>query len=335
VQDSSFRATKFDRRKRLVASRPSDGPAPMPHFRTTARAFFLIALFGLLAGTAAARTPDPSRWKAWTGRTSAPGKQIVFPVIGAARLTNSFGDPRGQGAHQGEDIMSVRRALAVAAEAGRVRFYAGSGRAGCMLYLYGDSGWKYLYVHLNNDLADRNDNRGGCVHGVAFPRSLRDGQRVLPGQPIGFVGDSGDADGIQPHLHFEMHKPGANAIDPYPYLRTARKLLFYAPTGSYFTLAMSGHVQAVGSQLLRMRIGTLKASTMTQTLRRVGRTLSLRVPTTALVERRAGTASVAAPLASAKPGEPVTIWTEMTEATPAAQLGQTLSAERILLPPGR
>jgi peptidoglycan LD-endopeptidase LytH len=308
----------------------------MAHFRTTARAFLLVALFGLLAGTAAARTPDPSRWKAARpGQTPAPGKQIVFPVIGAARLTNSFGDPRGQGAHQGEDIMSVRRALAVAAESGRVKFHTGSGRAGCMLYLYGDSGWKYLYVHLNNDLADRNDNRGGCVHGVAFPRSLRDGQRVVTGQPIGFVGDSGDADGIQPHLHFEMHRPGGGAVAPYPYLRVARKLLFHAPTGSFFSLAMSGHVEAVGTQALRVRVGTLKASTMTQTLRRLSRSLLISVPTSALVERRAGTASVASRLSSARPGEPVTVWTEATQVTPANQAGRdgALAAERILLPP--
>jgi peptidoglycan LD-endopeptidase LytH len=305
----------------------------MVHFRTTARTLFLVALFGLLAGTAAARTPDPSRWKARGGSPPPTGKQIVFPVIGSARLTNSFGDPRGQGAHQGEDIMSVRRALAVAAEPGRVQFHTGSGRAGCMLYLHADTGWKYLYVHLNNDLENRNDNRGGCVHGVAFPRSLRDGQRVLAGQPIGFVGDSGDANGIQPHLHFEMHRPGGSAVAPYPYLRTARKLLFHAPAGTFFTLAMSGHVEAVGPQALRLRVSTLKASTMTQTLRNLSRSVLLNVPPTTLVERRAEGVPVASRLASARRGEPVTVWTEMTAATPAAQLGRALAAERILLPP--
>jgi peptidoglycan LD-endopeptidase LytH len=306
----------------------------MVHFRTTARGFFLLALFGLLAGTAAARTPDPGRWAKTVAKPTAPAKQIVFPVIGAARLTNSFGDPRGQGAHMGEDIMSVRRALAVAAEAGRVQFHTGSGRAGCMLYLYGNSGWKYLYIHLNNDLTNRNDNRGGCVHGVAFPKGLKDGQRVVAGQPIGLVGDSGDANGVEPHLHFEMHRPGGSAVDPYPYLRTARKLLFYAPAGSFFTLAMSGKVVAVGPGALRVKIETLKASTMSHALRRVGRSLMLNVPATALVERGSATVAVAAPLTGAKPGEAVAVWTEVTQATPAAQAGKdgVLAAERVLLP---
>jgi peptidoglycan LD-endopeptidase LytH len=308
----------------------------MVHFRTTARVLLLFALFGLLAGTAAARTPDPSRWKAAAAKPTAPGKQIVFPVIGAAALTNSFGDPRGQGAHQGEDIMSVRRALAVAAESGRVRFHTGSGRAGCMLYLYGDTGWKYLYIHLNNDLTNGNDNRGGCVQGVAFPRGLRDGQRVLAGQPVGLVGDSGDANGIQPHLHFEMHRPnGGGAVAPYPYLKTARKLLFHAPAGAFFTLAMSGKVVAVAPQALRVKIETLKASTMTQTMRRVGRIVMLSVPSTAMVERGLANASVVTSLTSARPGESVAVWTEVTQATPAAQAGRdgALAAERILLPP--
>jgi hypothetical protein len=306
----------------------------MAHFRTTARGFLLFALFGLLAGTAAARTPDPGRWSKTVTKPTAPTKQIVFPVIGAARLTNSFGDARGQGAHMGEDIMSVRRALAVAAEAGRVKFHTGSGRAGCMLYLYGDSGWKYLYIHLNNDLTNGNDNRGGCVHGVAFPKGLKDGQRVQAGQPIGLVGDSGDANGIEPHLHFEMHKPGGSAVAPYPYLKAARKLLFYAPTGTLFTLAMSGKVLAVAPQALRIKIATLKASTMTHPLHRVGRSVLVSVPATALVERKTADVSVATPLASAKPGEAVGVWTEITPATAAAQAGKdgVLAAERVLLP---
>ena len=34
-----------------------------------------------------------------------------------------------------------------------------------MLYLYGASGTTYMYIHLNNDLTMKNDNRGKCVPG--------------------------------------------------------------------------------------------------------------------------------------------------------------------------
>jgi len=46
-----------------------------------------------------------------------------------------------------------------------------------MLYLYGDSGTTYLYIHLDNDLTAKNDNRGKCVAGVAYAKGLKDGRR--------------------------------------------------------------------------------------------------------------------------------------------------------------
>lgn len=297
----------------------------------------MFALFGLLAGTAAAKSPDPVvRLPAKPAKPRIQGKQIVFPVLGRTQLTNSFGDPRSQGAHEGEDIMAPRKAPAIAAEAGRVRFHTGSSRAGCMLYLYGDSGTKYLYVHLNNDLTMANDNRGACVQGVAFARGLRDGQRVLAGQPVGFVGDSGDANGISPHLHFEMHPGGGAAIDPYPHVRTAKRLLFYAAQGTTFTLAMTGKVVAAGDQQLRVNVGTLRGSPMGITLRNLGRGLTITVPVGALIERsRLGGAAVPVGLATAKPGETVSLWTEAALATADAQAGKAgaLIAERVLLAP--
>ena len=300
----------------------------------------MFALFGLLAGTAAAKSPDPVvRLPAKPTKPSTPkiqGKQIVFPVLGRTQLTNSFGDPRGQGAHEGEDIMAPRKAPALAAEAGKVKFYSGSGRAGCMLYLYGDSGTKYLYIHLNNDLTMSNDNQGNCVQGVAFPRGLKDGQRVLAGQPIGYVGDSGDANGISPHLHFEMRPGGGAAVAPYLHLKAAKRLLFYAAPGTIFTLAMTGKVVSAAGNQLRVNVGTLRGSPMGITLRNLGRGLTITVPVGALVERsRVGGGAVPVGLATAKPGETVSLWTEAALATADAQIGKAgaLIAERVLLAP--
>jgi Peptidase family M23 len=295
----------------------------------------LLALVGLLAGTAAAK-PDPPRRHRVTVKPEPARNQIVFPVLGRARLTGSFGDARGQGAHQGEDIMAERRTPALAAEAGRVKFHTTSGRAGCMLYLYGRSGTEYLYVHLNNDLTSGNDNQGECVPGTAYWKGLRNGAVVEAGQPIGFVGNSGDANGGSPHLHFEVHPRGGRAVDPMPYLRTAKRLLFYARAGTIVTLVMSGKVVAARSDSLRMMVETLRGA-MNVTLRKLGRPLTVTVPATALVERGATTGAAGTPvrLTTAKPGESVSVWTEPALATPAAQEGRNgaLAAERVLLPP--
>jgi murein DD-endopeptidase MepM/ murein hydrolase activator NlpD len=161
-----------------------------------------------------------------TQRSSAPGppQTIVFPVIGQVSYSDDFGEPRAQGGHPGNDILAARHAPVVAAEAGRIAFWTTSASAGCMLYLYGQSGTTYQYIHLNNDLTRRNDNRGSCVAGVAYAAGLTDGDEVEAGQLIGYVGDSGDADGRHPHLHFELHPGGGAAVSPYPWLLRAERL---------------------------------------------------------------------------------------------------------------
>jgi Peptidase family M23 len=312
----------FARRRPLIVS-----------LRATARVLLVLALFGLAAGTAAAFTPppEPKPWPPKPVPKPPAKKQLVFPVLGNAQLSDDFGAPRAQGSHEGNDILAPRRALALAAEPGRVRFQAGSTRGGCMLYLDGRSGTTYVYIHLNNDLTAGNDNRGGCRMGVAFPLGLKSGARVAAGQPIGFVGDSGDANGIQPHLHFEVRRGGGRAVDPYPLLLAARRLLFYAPPGSTYTLNLSATVVSATGTSLRIRVLTLRLSPTSLVLRRLDRLLTLSVPEYASIER--GTTGQAATLTSAKRGDRVAIWTEAATATPDAQSGKpgSISAERILL----
>src|SRR3954469_20092863 len=173
----------------------------MTAHRLTARSILLtIAAAAVLAVPAVAGT---------TARGAVP--QLFFPVVGQVEYSDDFGDPRGQGAHEGNDILADRKAPVVAVEAGKLVFWTHSANAGCMLYLYGKSGTTYLYIHLNNDVTMRNDNRGQCVAGMSYAPGLVDGQEVQAGDLIGFVGDSGDANGIHPHLHFEVHPGGGKA----------------------------------------------------------------------------------------------------------------------------
>ena len=290
----------------------------MPSHRTTARgALFLFAAFGLLAGTAAARP------------TAA--KPIVFPVFGAAHFGDDFGDPRPGGRHQGIDIVAPRKVLAVAAEAGKVKFWTTSAAAGCMLYLYGASGTTYYYIHLNNDLTRRNDNRGKCVPGTAYAPDLKNGSKVAAGQPVGFVGDSGDANGIHPHLHFEVHPGGKGAVDPFAYLKAAQHLLFAAPAGTPFALELKGTVMKAPGLTLQVRVDEVHAWPMGQHQRKLKRALLLNVPETAVVQSVSGSARRATTLAAAQKGQTVRVWTTPSTATLKAERGDDLALEAALV----
>jgi hypothetical protein len=152
----------------------------MRRHRTTARgAAFLLILCALGAGTASASTRGGA-----APATPLAGGAIVFPIVGASEYGDNYGDARTNGAHAGIDIMTTWRSAAVAAESGRIKLWTTSARAGCMLYLYGASGTTYLYIHLNNDLTAKRDNRGRCVPGVAYAEGLKDGSRVKAGQLI-------------------------------------------------------------------------------------------------------------------------------------------------------
>jgi hypothetical protein len=297
----------------------------MPPHRTAARGILVLLALGagVTAGPAAARTD------------LAAGKvpQLIFPVVGDAHYTNDFGDPRGQGRHEGIDMMAAKRAIAVAAEPGTVRFWTTSSRAGCMLYLEGDSGTEYLYVHLNNDLTKENDNSGKCVAGIAYARGLKSGQRVEAGQPIAFVGDSGDADGIASHLHFEVHPNGGEAANPFPHLRRARKLLLAATPGRPFKAALRGSVVSAFDGSLTLDVEQVTSWPGSVRVKGVGRKIELMVPPTTLVFDPVGALITVAELSALEPGQAAIAWTPKTTATLDAALGVplTLATERVEL----
>jgi len=228
----------------------------MRDHRTTARGAFLLSILTavcLVAASASLAVNDPPQ-PSVTG-----GAAMIFPVVGAAKYFDDWGDPRGQGRHAGNDILTTWRSPAVAAEAGKIKFWTTSARAGCMLYLYGASGTTYIYIHLNNDLTAKRDNRGTCVAGVAYAKGLKNGARVKAGQLIGYNGDSGDAEGVY-HLHFEVHPKDGKDVDPFPYLNEARKLLFPIPAGKAkaVTLGLKGTAVAAGGGVVELSVTAVR-----------------------------------------------------------------------------
>jgi hypothetical protein len=187
--------------------------------------------------------------------------RLLFPVVGPVTYSDDFGQPRGTGVHEGNDLVAAKRQLAVAVESGTVTFWTTSASAGCMLYLHGASGTTYQYIHLNNDLTAGNDNKGKCVAGTAYAKGLKDGAHVDAGQPVGYVGDSGDANGIHSHLHFEVHPHDGEAVDPFPFLNKARHLLFAAPPGAAVSVALTGTLVSADDSALQVQVQSVHVST--------------------------------------------------------------------------
>jgi len=135
---------------------------------------------------------------------------FTFPVAQPYSFGDSFGAPRMVGTqyahwHEGTDIMAPMGTLLLAAERGVVlRVGRGGVLGGDTVWLRGESGTAYYYAHLSG-----------------FAEGLRDGLVVDAGTVLGYVGDSGNARGGAPHVHFEVHPGGGAAVNPYPLLRAA------------------------------------------------------------------------------------------------------------------
>jgi hypothetical protein len=152
--------------------------------------------------------------------------RITFPVDGKVTYTDDFGDCR-EGCtrhHMGNDLLGAKLMHEVAANNGTIAWVhdGNTGTAGNMLQLTGTDGWVYWYIHINNDTPGTDDGKNP-TRWILAP-GIHVGSKVKAGQFISYMGDSGDAESTQPHLHFEIHPPNSGAIDPYKSLRLSQGL---------------------------------------------------------------------------------------------------------------
>jgi murein DD-endopeptidase MepM/ murein hydrolase activator NlpD len=131
-----------------------------------------------------------------------PSATHVFPVVAGASFSNDWGGPRPGGRrHQGIDLFAKTGTPVVAISDG-ILFRVGWNRVG---------GWRFW-------LRDRWGNEFYHAHLSAFAPAAKEGATVKAGTVIGFVGNTGDARGTPPHVHFEIHPGGGDPIPPFSYV---------------------------------------------------------------------------------------------------------------------
>ena len=153
-------------------------------------------------------------------------RNIIFPVIGKVSYYDDFGAPRVGHTHEGNDLIGKKMMPLLAAADGTVSFAVWPQASyGYMVSIRDSDGYKYNYLHINNDTPGTDNGQGGGI--FAYAPGIESGAKVARGQLIGWMGDSGNAEGTAPHLHFEMRLSDDTPFSPYQSLKQA--LVLTAP----------------------------------------------------------------------------------------------------------
>src|SRR5262245_7019591 len=140
--------------------------------------------------------------------------RYVFPVYGDAAYGDTYGAARADVAwHHGADIFAPLGAPVLAVADGTVFSVGWNKIGGWRLWLRDRAGNEFYYAHLS----------------AYSPYALNNAQ-VRAGTVLGFVGNTGDAEGTPYHLHFEIHPVQLlglgydGVVDPTPYLDAWKRL---------------------------------------------------------------------------------------------------------------
>ena len=136
---------------------------------------------------------------------------LTFPVEGKnySAIGSVFGDPRDGGSreHHGVDIFAPRGTKVLAAANGVIYRTGITPRGGKVVWLMDrDLGQSYYYAHLDEI-------------------TVREGAYVKAGDPLGSVGNTGNARFTPPHLHFGIYESFVGPIDPFPFVHDPGEVL--------------------------------------------------------------------------------------------------------------
>ena len=180
-----------------------------------------------------------------------------FPVAGEARFADDWWYPRFTPdfhLHEGTDIFAGFATSVIAPFDGVVTM--GEGRVGGLYtYLTVEDGTYYYFAHLDQLPVLAEESRITdplAVERYAFREFDQPvAYRVKAGDVIGTVGDTGNAKGGSPHLHFEVHPGGGEATNPKPILDQWLKEAEVAAPGVVALYTSSGPKAVISTQRTR------------------------------------------------------------------------------------
>ena len=170
-------------------------------------------------------------------RADAAAYTITHPVhpdhIDNVHWSDTWGAPRSGGrSHIGVDIMGPRMTPLVAANDAVVTWGEFDNAGGNIIRIRDTRGWEYQYIHINNDAPGTDDGNASCLQAFAAKicntldgNRIRRGLSFKAGELIAYMGDSGNAEWVASHLHFEVYAPngegGVTPVNPTPFVDAA------------------------------------------------------------------------------------------------------------------
>lgn len=137
-------------------------------------------------------------------------EQSAHPSHGSDYSGSRPSDARHSSGHHGVDIFGPEGAPLVAPVDSTVIDFGSSGKGGNWVWLLSvETGEAFYFAHLER-------HADGLAIGATLPAGTR----------IGDLGDTGNASGTAPHLHFEIHPGGrgAGAVNPFDQLMAWRDI---------------------------------------------------------------------------------------------------------------
>ncbi|UOO81042.1 M23 family metallopeptidase [Uruburuella testudinis] len=143
----------------------------------------------------------PYWWRAKLLQEPAPAWQSLPNPLPGQRFSDTWGAARNNGRrHEGVDIFARRGTPILSTTKGVVNRVGRNNLGGNIVGITGPGGVWHYYAHLESFA------------------EIKENDWIEAGTVIGYVGDSGNAKGTPPHLHYGVYTR-EGAVNPYPLIR--------------------------------------------------------------------------------------------------------------------